>query len=266
MKNLLLILLLFTTNSFSQNIEYAGFVLADSVYMDIHLELSHINDSVYGITTMNKNSPIESKSNIRGVFNVKLNTYLIQEVNVINNESFNDSITFCLMDMTLKKNKKKLSGTFVGNYSAGGVCANGIIEMGEVNFLAERIEKVEKKLDKLYTETKIIDISETKAYNLSTTDKKITFKIWDQGKEDGDIISLFANKKALLKNHVVKKKKEKVVFNLIEGENKIILRADNVGKYPPNTALLELKSKDSALQFKYSLKKEEYITFTIIKN
>ena len=107
MKNLLLILLLFTTNSFSQNIEYAGFVLADSVYMDIHLELSHINDSVYGITTMNKNSPIESKSNIRGVFNVKLNTYLIQEVNVINNESFNDSISFCLMDMTLKKNKKK---------------------------------------------------------------------------------------------------------------------------------------------------------------
>lgn len=234
--------------------------------MDIYLEFSHNGDSVFGTSLMNKNTPHESKSEIGGVYDNESNIYSLQEVNVLNIDSIDPSLTFCLMDMTLKKNKKKLSGTFVGNYSAGGVCANGIIEMGEVNFLAERIEKVEKKLDKLYTETKIIDISETKAYNLSTTDKKITFKIWDQGKEDGDIISLFANKKTLLKNHVVKKKKEKVDFNLIEGENKIILRADNVGKYPPNTALLELKSKDSALQFKYSLKKEEYITFTIIKN
>ena len=266
MNNLFHVLLFCITTSFSQNLEYTGFVLADSVYMDISLELFHKKDSVFGITTMNKNTPIESKSSVRGVFKNNSKRYLIQEVNVINSDSFDDSISFCLMEMTLKKNKKKLSGTFVGNYKTGEICSSGLIEMGEITFINEKIEKIEKKLNKLYAPTKIIDISENKVFNLRTTDKKITFIIWDQGKEDGDIISLYANKTALLKNHIVKKKKEKVVFNLKEGENNIILRSDDIGKYPPNTALIELRSKNSTLQFKYSLKKEEYITFTIMKD
>ena len=36
------------------------------------------------------------------------------------------------------------------------------------------IKVVEKKLNKLYTERKIIDISETKSYNFRTSDEKIT--------------------------------------------------------------------------------------------
>mgnify|MGYP001229190751 CR=1 FL=1 len=265
MNNLFLILLFSITTSFSQNLEYVGFVIADSVYMDIHLELTHKKDSVFGITTMNKNTPIESKSHFKGLYNDQLKTYLIKEIDVINSDVYTDSISFCLMDMTLKKNRKKLSGTFVGNYTNGERCSSGEVELGEVEFLTKKIKVVEKKLDKLYTERKIIDISETKTYNFRTDDEKITFKIWDKGKEDGDIISLFANKVALLKNHIVKKKKEKIVFNLSEGENKIVLRSDDVGKYPPNTALLELSTKNTSLQFKYSLEKEEYITFTITK-
>ena len=167
--------------------------------------------------------------------------------------------------MTLEKKKKRLSGTFVGNFKNGEVCSSGEIELGELVLIAEKIKKIEKKLNKLYKVPKIIDISETKEFKLKTTDQKITFIIWDNVKEDGDVISLFANNTTLLKNHIVKKKKEKIVFNLSEGENNIILKSEDVGKYPPNTALIELRGENSSIEFKYSLEKNEYVTFTIVK-
>jgi hypothetical protein len=169
------------------------------------------------------------------------------------------------MEMILEKNKKKLSGTFAGNFKNGEVCSSGEIELAELVFFAEKIKKIEKKLNKLYEAPKIIDISETKKFKLKTTNKKITFIIWDKGNEDGDVISLYANNTILLNNHIIKKKKEKIVFNLSEGENNIILKSEDVGKYPPNTALIELRGKKFSTQFKYSLEKNEYVTFTIFK-
>ena len=265
MKKNCFIFIFIACSSFAQNFKYTGFVKVDSIYMDIDLELLHKGDSVFGFTLMNKNTTHESMSEIKGVFNNKSNIYLIKELNVINKDSIDASLSFCLMEMTLEKKKKRLSGTFVGNFKNGEVCSSGEIELGELVLIAEKIKKIEKKLNKLYKVPKIIDISETKEFKLKTTDQKITFIIWDNVKEDGDVISLFANNTTLLKNHIVKKKKEKIVFNLSEGENNIILKSEDVGKYPPNTALIELRVENSSIEFKYSLEKNEYVTFTIVK-
>ena len=49
------------------------------------------------------------------------------------------------------------------------------------------------------------------------------------------------------------------------GENNIVLRSEDVGKYAPNIALTEIMGKNSSTQFKYSLEKNEYVTFTIVR-
>ena len=70
----------------------------------------------------------------------------------------------------------------------------------------------------------------------------------------------------MLDNYEIKTRKEKISYTLNKGENTFVLTAENTGKYPPNTAIIEITAKKQSYQFKYELKKEEKIIFTITKD
>ena len=249
-----------------QTTNYIGVVYMDTVIMDLSLELVHKEDSVSGFSVMNQKTTIESKSDLRGLFDSDSKTYLIKEINAVNDSLVEDTNTYCLLEMTLLKSKNKLSGTFVGRDSEGHLCAVGTLEMNELNHLKKKLKFIEKKIAKASKDPIIKVLSKDDNYTIRTKNKEVKFSIWDAGVEDGDCISLYANTTSLLDNYEIKTKKEKISYTLNKGENTFVLKAENIGKYPPNTAIIEITAKKQSYQFKYELKKEEKIMFTITKD
>jgi hypothetical protein len=72
--------------------------------------------------------------------------------------------------------------------------------------------------------------------NVSKTSVKVL--IWDDQKEDGDKVSLNLNGNWILQDYTLQKKKIVLNVNLNTGENHLVLHALNLGKIPPNTAML----------------------------
>jgi hypothetical protein len=69
--------------------------------------------------------------------------------------------------------------------------------------------------------------------------KTLTVYVWDADKVDGDVISLSFNGKWLLRNYPIKKEKHAIEIVLDDNaDNRLILYAENEGKFPPNTAAL----------------------------
>jgi hypothetical protein len=73
---------------------------------------------------------------------------------------------------------------------------------------------------------------------------KITLQIWDNNKEDGDIISLKFNDTWILTNFQLKKEKYIIHLDLKSKNNQLLLFAENLGSIPPNTAAISIDDDD----------------------
>ncbi len=71
---------------------------------------------------------------------------------------------------------------------------------------------------------------------ISIPNKKTKISIWDNNVEDGDIISLSLNGEWIIRNLEVKKCRTSFYVDLDQGENYLIMKAENTGSKPPNTA------------------------------
>ena len=70
--------------------------------------------------------------------------------------------------------------------------------------------------------------------------RQVKVEIWDKDKEDGDIISLQLNGKWLLRNLEVRKEPYTTTLELKQGENVLVMQAENLGTKPPNTAAIKV--------------------------
>ncbi len=106
-------------------------------------------------------------------------------------------------------------------------------------------QKLEKQTDSIISIKKnnIKDISKRKVVSSkewTVTNKKITLQIWDNNKEDGDIISLKFNGTWILSNFLLKKEKYKIELELKQKDNQLLMFAENLGSIPPNTAAIAI--------------------------
>lgn len=72
---------------------------------------------------------------------------------------------------------------------------------------------------------------------------RVVLKVWDNSEIDGDTISLIFNDKLLLDQYGLVKKKKKLIVHLEPVENTITVIAHNLGRIPPNTAAVTLRSR-----------------------
>lgn len=68
----------------------------------------------------------------------------------------------------------------------------------------------------------------------------IRIKVWDNGIVDGDVLTLFLNGKRILKNYRVNKRKWSIPVDILEGENLLILHAEDLGDISPNTVAVSI--------------------------
>ena len=83
---------------------------------------------------------------------------------------------------------------------------------------------------------------------IEATTKYITVKLWDNGKVDGDRVTLTINKQVILKNYEVKKRHHKLLVPIGIGENILELYAENLGRIPPNTAGISISSSGKIIK------------------
>jgi len=83
---------------------------------------------------------------------------------------------------------------------------------------------------------------------IETDADTLSLLIWDNSKEDGDIISLNINGVWILREHTVSLKKLNIPLILSPGKNQLILHAENLGRIPPNTAAITVMQGDKPVE------------------
>ncbi len=76
--------------------------------------------------------------------------------------------------------------------------------------------------------------------------EKIQIILWDHGRQDGDLVSIYLNGEEVIKKHLLTYRE--VVFEIdleTEQKNDLFLYAHNLGKFPPNTVSIKIKDNSS---------------------
>jgi len=95
-------------------------------------------------------------------------------------------------------------------------------------------------------DTRILNKIGRKKWNIRTKEsmnvktKNIIVKIWDDGQADEDTVSLLVNDKLILEKHRLQKEKYQLNIQLTKKHNYIVLKAENLGHIPPNTAAISI--------------------------
>ena len=76
---------------------------------------------------------------------------------------------------------------------------------------------------------------------LAFTKEKIKIHIWDHGRQDGDIVSIYLNGFTVISKHLLTYHKKPIEIILDPNKkNDLFVYAHNLGKYAPNTVSVEI--------------------------
>lgn len=94
---------------------------------------------------------------------------------------------------------------------------------------------------------------------------KAKFSIWDSGKEDDDIVTIYHNEKVILNKYKITNSKKVFEVEINEGLNTFKIIAQNEGEIAPNTVNIEIKDNERVFELMSNLKAGESSKITIIK-
>jgi len=82
---------------------------------------------------------------------------------------------------------------------------------------------------------------------LTVKGEKLQINLWDHGRKDGDIVSIYLNGEAVVSKHYLEYRKKSFEVQLDASKpNDLFLYAHNLGKFPPNTVSIELNDGEEA--------------------
>ena len=199
----------------------------------------------------------ETKTIIIGSYDSAAHTISYEEKNILRSsvDLQKNNLCFVKASLKLKTNPyvETLSGKFTG-YEPNSTtpCAKGeikLINASRAKFILSRWGKegdaepmnipVKKGLPQS-ADSSILVASDT-AQELSFAGRKIKISVWDDGKIDGDKITMVLNGHLILENHVLDSSTKVVEIKLTENKiDTLQVIALNEGNIPPNTAAVKV--------------------------
>lgn len=188
----------------------------------------------------------------------------ITETEVI--ERTNPKWKWCIKSGILQMQRNGMGFTLQGDWEGHienkslktGACAPGIMIL-EKPVLTKTTKKEVDNISKPYENKyhRKVKIGRT----VEVSNKNIKIKIWDSGTVDGDYATLFLNGKRILNNYRVRKYKKGILVELNEGENVLILHAEDLGDIPPNTVAVSIVDgkKETMIVMNSNLKESDAI-------
>ena len=238
---------------------------------------------VSGTSLMNIDGPDATTSSFDGTYDYKTKILKFTERKVISSKAPLDG-DFCFITvsatMSAKKNKSYLNGDFWGLVDEKDSCAIGEVKMVATAYILKSMARVEKavKLSGTKDSTTLANadletfnktlttqrISSTKSVSVSVSTDRCMLKLWDDGLEDGDIVSVKLNGVLVLHNYVLKKDIKTVGLTLTKGENTVEIIAQNTGSRFPNTAYLSVNDSKSETKLSSNLEKNQTAIIKVI--
>lgn len=242
------------------------------------------NGVVRGYSITDLTGEHETKNIIEGNYFPKSKTIVINEKNIVYTKSPITDDLFCFVNFTckikLESEKAKIKGEFNGMFKDKSKCINGTIELIGSKSVNKLLQKVNRKIQKSneldkntkekYNPIKIFDSLQTQQLvasqnlNIFNNSSRVTFLIWDNSVEDGDVINFYHNGKILLENYSVTNVTKKLFVDLPNNSNEFIIEAVNQGSQGLNTAMV-LVEGDESVAFQSNLSKGEKTKVTILK-
>ena len=205
----------------------------------------------------------ETKSYIRGFYNPKSKNIQFKESDILYTKSKFLPNEFCFVSfkggVKEQSKKKLLEGDFIGIYDDRDTCVIRKIKLVSTKFVEKKNKKLYKKvlqIDKIkkvdstikaeinpenylkkFSETKIKSGEKVSVFGNTSMMK---MEIWDFGKEDGSIITIFNNDIPILENYSVKNNKKTIIVDLNDKKNLIKIRTIDSGTLKTNTTKIKL--------------------------
>lgn len=79
---------------------------------------------------------------------------------------------------------------------------------------------------------------------INVENELVKIEFYDNGKIDGDSISVFFNEKLIIAQQMLREKPLLLTLRVDPGLNELVMYADNLGSIPPNTALMIVRDGD----------------------
>ena len=269
-----------------ESFEYVGAInLNDTILIPYKVKFFENKGSVSGYSITDIGGNHETQSNIFGEYDRKEKELNFRETNIVYTKSPITQKDFCFLNVTVKKfqldKTKNFKTKFVGLFSDNTKCIDGEILMNSSERLQDRMERLNKKINKSkripdsikqkLNLRKLMDslsmnvLKKDETLSLFAKSDKIKLTLYDGGKEDGDKIAITVNGKYMLSNYEAKNEKKIVLINIVDSITSVKIKALNEGLIAPNTVVVEIEDGKNSIKALSNLKKGETTQVHILR-
>lgn len=235
---------------------WTGYLRAD-VYDVTVLNMQyilHVKDQnqniVNGKAYLYRNNPLKAEGALDFIGVLKGSELKIKELKILYSRIPADTARFlCIKDLELTLSQEKgvenLSGTFTGAGENTVACYPGkaylerFSNKNQDNIPPQLLTNLllDDRDPNVFMQTKL-----ARPIVLEVTNNVIELEIGDYLREDGDIVSVYHNRRQFIKNLPILNKKSVHTLRLNRDTelHEIILYAENLGRIPPNTSTLKV--------------------------
>ncbi len=241
----------------------------DATVLNMHYVL-HVKDQnqniVNGKAYLFRNDPLKAEGALDFIGVSKGSQLKIKELKIIYSRLPADTARFlCIKDLELtfaqKDGEESLAGTFTGAGENTKPCYPGNAYLSRFN------KDNQDNLPSGLLTTLLLDDRDPNVFLqtklarpivIDVTNNVIQLEIGDYLREDGDIISVYHNRRQFIKNLpiVTKKSIHTLRLNRDTELHEIILYAENLGRIPPNTSTLKVFDGTKEHQIQITSSKE----------
>jgi hypothetical protein len=248
---------IFTSNIFAGDTLYfvGNIKISKKVSYSYNLRFIVENENkIRGYSLSDLGGPNEVKTKIIGTFDSSKMILTYEEKDILRSKVDLKKNDLCFVKAILKIKKSKMGESLYGKFTAfepgkTEICASGEVKLMNTNRIKVLLKKIYGADESLKnngpeSKTKPVEISDNKGKEFLVTGTKVKLTVWDQGKVDGDKISIMLNDKYILENYVITASTKVIDLILSDTEKDVIkIIAINEGSLPPNTAAIKIETE-----------------------
>ncbi len=267
--------------------EYMGAVKLNGdikTVISYRLVFSENNGIVKGYSVTDLSGPHETKNAISGTYNSKTKEFSFKEEDILYTKSTISDDMFCFVNFTgkvkLVNENSIMEGSFKGLFKNKQKCIDGTLTLVGSARIYKLVNKVNKKIQKskrvseadkkkfnpvnILDSLKVNNLTRSQNLNVFTETGNVKLEIWDNGKEDGDVVSLYLDGVILIRNYKVTNEKKVFTVN-VKNTSTLRVVAVTEGTVSPNTAVIKVDADDKFIEVYTNLKKDEEASITLVK-
>ncbi len=255
----ILLLLAVLQHQFANTQDISGKWIGDRSDTKITMDIIQQNDSIYGNAFIIFERGL-GKANVAIKGRIK-NGVLEYETSKVLEEDIDSNYLLCFVSgkdfLKIKKNKHVLEGT----------CLSIDVKDECINLSCN--ERYIKKVDYTFRKDNFYDRKVLVIDTILAKSDSLELVIWDNLKEDGDIVSVYFNEHEIISNLLLKHQPFKTKINCNTELNVLLFYAHNLGDVPPNTATLAIYQNGKLLKeldIKSDADRSESIVIKLQKN